>query len=495
MSLDPILNRKLARLAAGHPPRVLDLFAGCGGISLGFQRAGFEIAAAVELDPEASASHSLNFHEGDEVHAAARDITATEPALLVDELDLAADPSDAIDVIVGGPPCQSFARVGRAKLREVREHPEAFVHDPRARLYLHYLEYVAALEPLALLVENVPDVINHSGHNVPQEMCDELVEMGYDCRYTILNAAYYGVPQMRDRMFLLAYRRELGLVPAFPAATNHVELPRGYHGTRSVALKHVRSGRLNSEDRFYVEPQRPASDLPPAVTAAEAVCDLPRITKHLEGRLSRGPARFDERLEYRGACGNAFTREMRDWPGFETPGHIVDHIIRYLPRDYPIFARMKPGDQYPQAHSVALSMFDEALARRRGAGSPVVEGSAAWEALRKSIVPPYDPGKFPNKWRKMEADNPARTLMAHIGKDSYSHIHFDSSQARTISVREAARFQSFPDGFRLVGRMNASFRQIGNAVPALLAAALATEMMTALEAAIAPAPDVAAVAA
>jgi DNA (cytosine-5)-methyltransferase 1 len=79
-------------------------------------------------------------------------------------------------------------------------------------------------------------------------------------------------------------------------------------------------------------------------------------------------------------------------------------------------------------------------------------------------------------WR----DQPARTLMAHLGKDSYSHIHYDSRQARTISVREAARLQSFPDGFVFCGTMNPAFRQIGNAVPPLLAKAVATKMMQTL---------------
>jgi hypothetical protein len=92
--------------------------------------------------------------------------------------------------------------------------------------------------------------------------------------------------------------------------------------------------------------------------------------------------------------------------------------------------------------------------------------------LQAESVPPDDPSKFPNKWRKMERDAPCRTLMAHLGKDTYSHIHFDSEQARTISVREAARLQSFPDGFRLEGRTNVGFRQVGNAAP-LLSFALA----------------------
>jgi DNA (cytosine-5)-methyltransferase 1 len=138
---------------------------------------------------------------------------------------------------------------------------------------------------------------------------------------------------------------------------------------------------------------------------------------------------------------------------------------------------MRPGDQYPKAFQYALDLFAERLREYERRGIRLREGGAEYEELRRKIVPPYDPGKFPNKWRKMEADQPARTLMAHLGKDSYSHIHYESEQARTISVREAARLQSFPDGFRFAGTMNPAFRQIGNAVPPLLANALAHEIL------------------
>src|SRR6185503_18845186 len=141
---------------------------------------------------------------------------------------------------------------------------------------------------------------------------------------------------------------------------------------------------------------------------------------------------------------------------------------------------MNPGDQYPEAHKHAISLFEERLARFRAKGDAVLPGSAAYKRLWRNSVPPYDPGKFPNKWRKMEAELPARTLMAHLGKDGYSHIHYDDNQARTISVREAARLQSFPDGFQFCGTMNPAFRQIGNAVPPLMAKALASEVRRAL---------------
>lgn len=481
MTPDPIIDAKIARLARGAKPRVLDLFAGCGGLSLGFLTAGFQIAAAVEFDPEAAASHGANFHPGDPRHAVARDITELAPDALAKALDLGPAGS-AIDVLIGGPPCQAFARVGRSKLREVEEHPEAFKHDPRARLYLEYLRYVESFRPLALLMENVPDALNHAGQNIAEETREVLEEKGYVVRYTLLNAAFYGVPQMRERMILIAWRRELACDVSFPDPTHWVDLPPGYAGSRQVALKLLKGGDLHKKAPGYVAPPEAARDLPPAVTARQALADLPPITLHLEGRLKRGARRFDELIRYPGPPRAPYPRLMRSWAGFENAEGVRDHVIRYLPRDWKLFARLNPGDQYPEAHAHALKMFDEALARLKAeTGNAPRKGSATWEALRDSIVPPYDVGKFPNKWRKMEPDLPARTLMAHLGKDSYSHIHYDSAQARTISVREAARLQSFPDGFVFSGTMNPAFRQIGNAVPPLLAKAVATEMMDTLQ--------------
>jgi DNA (cytosine-5)-methyltransferase 1 len=149
------ITQKIARLRAGQAPRVLDLFAGCGGLSLGFLAAGAQIDAAVESDPDAARSHGANFHPAHELHAKNRDITATTPAQLCEELSLG-PVAHAFDIIVGGPPCQAFARVGRSKLREVADHPEAFRHDPRARLYIDYLDYVEHCAPLAVLMETRP---------------------------------------------------------------------------------------------------------------------------------------------------------------------------------------------------------------------------------------------------------------------------------------------------------------------------------------------------
>ena len=476
------LYEKIDRLAAGDAPRVLDLFAGCGGLSLGFQAAGFEIAGAVEIDEFAAQSHGRNFHDSAPEHSQARDITALSPATLALELRLGPVAS-AIDVIVGGPPCQAFARVGRSKLREVAEHPSAFKFDPRAKLYLQYLEYVDAFQPLALLMENVPDILNHGGHNIAEEVSDVLESKGYIARYTLLNSAYYGVPQMRERMFLVAYRREITDAVDFPAPSHWLELPAGYSSSRQVALRGMNRGLLDN-DCHYVDPPVAHKKLSPVVTAEQALADLPRITEHLEGKLRRGARRFDQQIAYGSKRPSKYAQLMREWPLHEGTGQLSDHVIRYLPRDWKLFARMDAGDQYPEAHAHAIQMFEERLRklkRRNGAPAP---GSREYKKLWAEFVPPYDVGKFPNKWRKMWRDQPARTLMAHLGKDTYSHIHYDSAQARTISVREAARLQSFPDGFRFCGTMNPAFRQIGNAVPPLMARAIARTVRATLKAAI-----------
>ncbi len=476
-----LIAQKAKRIAAGEKPRVLDLFAGCGGLSLGFLAAGCRIAASIEIDEHAAKSHGTNFHPGDDRHAQTRDITKTPPQTLTNHLQLE-HPKRAFDIIVGGPPCQAFARVGRSKLREVANHPEAFRHDPRSKLYINYLSYVDVCHPLALVFENVPDMLNFGGrHNIAEEICEVLSERGYSCVYTLLNSAHYGVPQMRDRAFVLAIRKELTETITLPEPSHWIQLPSGYQGSRAVALKLIRQSNLFTSDRFWISPPKPSRDQPEAISAREAIDDLPRIDARADmdsGRLRRGTRRLNDPILYPVTASlSDFARAMREWPGFEATDSVSDHVIRYLPRDYELFARLKPGDQYPEAYQLAHRLFNEALRKRRSQGELVPVHSQEWHDLRSSIVPPYDATKFPNKWRKMEADKPARTLMAHLGKDSYSHIHYDSNQARTISVREAARLQSFPDGFQFQGTMNPAFRQIGNAVPPLLAKAIASKIV------------------
>ena len=475
-------------------PTFIDLFAGCGGMSLGFTRAGFDLLGGIEIDATAARTHGMNFF-GDpenpafEHHGMPVDITAYSPGRYAREILELDDPQNCVDLIIGGPPCQAFARVGRAKLREIMQHPSAFLQDTRANLYIQYLEYVEFFNPLAVLMENVPDIMNFGGTNIADEIAFSLDDLGYNCRYTILNTARYGVPQMRQRFFLVGIRNDLGVIPTFPECTHQIQLPQGYQNAHKVALSAKEENFLYRGERtvfdmlrdsYYVNPPEPHPGLPAAITAQEAIEDLPVIDVRT---LTKGARKFNTLARYRNDIRpSQYATSMRNWPGFESEEGVFDHVTRYLPRDYKIFSRLKPGDQYPEAYALATRMFRQRLAELEAeTGKKIKEGSPEYERLFKAYVPPYDPGKFPNKWRKMEANAPSRTLTAHIGKDTYSHIHYDSAQSRVISVREAARLQSFPDGFKFAGAMNAAFRQIGNAVPPLQAYALAEKIQNLLE--------------
>lgn len=476
---------RVQRALAADRLNVLDLFSGCGGMTLGFARAGFESLAGIEIDRHAARSHALNFHgelqESDpdrfERMAAARDITQTDPAALLAELGYPA--GTEVDVIVGGPPCPAFTRVGRAKLREVHQNPEAFRDDPRWMLYLPYLQFVKTLRPLALVMENVPDVMNFGGLNVAEDVAHLLDIMGYRAAYSLLNASHYGVPQMRDRFILIAFDARLDVAPVFPQPTHQIELPSGYHSSRTVAMQLV-GGQAelalgtaaNAEGNRFVKPLVPAADVLPAVTIREALSDLP---VHEPG--PRGARRLNESVPYRPhAQPSAYAHDMRTWPGFSTQGRVTAHVTRALgERDRRLFERMQPGDDYPAAHRIATELFNA----KKVTESRMDEVALA--SLKADYVPPYDASKFPNKWRKMDPSKPARTLMAHLGKDSYTHIHYDDAQRRVLTVREAARLQSFPDGFQFSGTMNPGFRQIGNAVPPLLAFAIARVLKEGLD--------------
>jgi DNA (cytosine-5)-methyltransferase 1 len=141
---------------------------------------------------------------------------------------------------------------------------------------------------------------------------------------------------------------------------------------------------------------------------------------------------------------------------------------------------MKPGDRFPEAIAVARAIRDEELDRLQSSGDAPDPGTAEWDDFEVRFVPPYAERDFPDKWRKLIADRPSWTVPAHLAKDSYSHIHYDGAQARMISIREAARLQSFPDAFLFAGNMGDCFRQIGNAVPPLLSWAVAAELLKTL---------------
>jgi DNA (cytosine-5)-methyltransferase 1 len=475
--LDRLFSKKLKRLKMGGAPTVLELCAGCGGLALGLRSAGFRLAAHVEANVDANATYALNFAPKDrgsmEVWSQPRDMISQSIQDLASDFGLTADHREAFDVLAAGLPCQAFARIGRSKLRSVSGDDDAYINDPRASLYKRFLEIVDETRPLVILLENVPDIMNFGGHNVPEEIAESLQTRGYVARYTLLNAAFYGVPQLRERLFLVAFDSKLNTSPPFPKPSHFLELPSGYESIRVMALRQV----PNRDHHFEAIPQ-PAGTLTPAIWTEAALADLPFISAHLSDTSVLRRRKLSERLPYReDIAPTEYANTMRSWTGFDTNCDVSGNVIRLTARDFPIFGLMPHGVEYPVALGIAKQLLAEKIKREP---DPPAPGSIRYRTIEKATVPPYDAGKFPNKWWKLDPLLPARTLTAHLGKDTYSHIHYDDRQKRMISVREAARLQSFPDGFEFVGGINASFRQIGNAVPPMLALAIGEALMDAL---------------
>ncbi len=377
-------------------PVTLDLFCGAGGLSLGFQMAGYDIRLGIDHDATACGTYAHNFGNGVEVDIQ----TITDPLEFVHEHGL-----DEVDVVIGGPPCQGFSRVGRGKLRQVKNDPN-YIDDPRNSLFRDYLRFVARLRPLYVVIENVPDMKHYreNGTWVLDLLISELRSLGYstvDSR--ALLAADYGVPQRRQRLFVIANR--VGIPITWPKPT--------YEPT-----KHV--------------------------TVWEAISDLPIVgTKHREDEMPyisrQGP--------------NEYQRRMREG----SDGILYNHQTRWHnDDDIRAFVLLQEGEKYIN--------LPDALRRYDSKQHP--EKRNEW---------------FRDRYRKLERGKPSWTVEAHIGKDTYRHIYpsrvGEPEPPRTISVREAARLQSFPDTFRFVGAFTNQFHQVGNAVPPLLAKAVASAIL------------------
>jgi DNA (cytosine-5)-methyltransferase 1 len=459
------------------PSLVVDLFCGAGGFALGFHAAGCRILAAVDADAQAAQSFRRNFgllqpDYPPRVLGTEEDGDLDRPDLDLDSLVGAERP----DIVIGGPPCQAFSRLGRAKLNSLSD--EGFRGDPRNILYRWFLAAVEKWQPRAVVMENVPGMLSVSGANYADVVCREMAATGYRTGYALLNSVWYGVPQFRERLFFIGIRKDLGLQPAAPRTTFQAELPEGY----SRALREV-AQTLPFGDEWDLDLRKLAVPASPreaaAVTVREALDDLPELTDHLTaGGRPRGD--FRRHLPYRSAPLSWYATLMRSWPGFPSPSGVEDHAIRRTPRDYETFRRMKPGDRFPEALVLARAIRDEELARLRAGGRAPDPGTPKWEEFEERFIPPYDEHDFPDKWRKLIPDRPSWTVPAHLAKDSYSHIHYDGAQARMIAIREAARLQSIPDAFTFAGNMGDCFRQIGNAVPPLLAWAIAAELLSTL---------------
>lgn len=447
---------------------LIDLFCGAGGLSLGFHAAGCQVLAGVDTDETAARTYDHNFAQ---LQAGTRPLVVSGDEGDLEDLDLERLVVNGHpDILVGGPPCQGFSLIGRAKLDSLTD--EGFAGDPRNDLYRRFLDAAELWRPAAVVMENVPGMLSVEGRNVADEAAGDLARRGYRVGYSVLNAAWYGVPQFRERLFFIGIRNDLEITPAMPSAT-HLAKPRsGY-----LITSQPEGTLLLPFMQRYEMGVNTALAAHSATTVSEALDDLPPITTHLSRDTAPSRHALGRLASYRCSSHSAFARIMRTWPGLPTVNSLHDHVTRRTPRDYETFRRMLPGDRYPAALAIARARLREELDLLAARGVAPAPDTPKYRALERRFVPPYPEGIFVDKWRKLIPDQPAWTVPAHLSKDAYTHIHHDSAQARAISIREAARLQSFPDAFAFHGNVGDRFRQIGNAVPPLLAWAVAHTLL------------------
>lgn len=219
-------------------PVAVDLFAGAGGLSLGFEQAGFDVVSAVEFDPIHAATHAHNFPHTAVICRDIRELSGSEIR------SAAGLGRRAIDAVVGGPPCQGFSQIGHRML-----------DDPRNALVFHFVRLVDELRPRTLVMENVPGMAAGPHAAFVSELVGAFGEIGYRLclPYRILNASSYGVPQDRRRLFLIGARRDVKL-PDYP-------MPRTRPPLRPS----------DSAEDFNLD------DLPITPTVLDAIRDLPDI--------------------------------------------------------------------------------------------------------------------------------------------------------------------------------------------------------------------------
>ncbi|MGI8796788.1 MAG: DNA cytosine methyltransferase [Acidimicrobiia bacterium] len=412
-------------------PSFIDLFCGAGGLSEGFRQAGWQPVAGIDIDPDAVATYGLNFPEAAGICGDLR-----KPAVRRRLLKAAGGST----VVVGGPPCQAFS--------QVRNHSR-LIDDPRNALYREFLAVIRKLQPRAFVMENVPGLAQMGV--LEQAIADLRCRGAYEVSATLVDAADFGVPQSRKRIVFIGINRDLDEdAPrlAGTGASGLVSLRRG--GRKRIrysphAAEEARAQQLLDQ---LLDPWCDA-----AVTATQAIGDL--------SALKAGSNRQDQQpVDFFGEPQSAFQKLMRE--GLN--GSISNVGVPRINADTKLRLRGIPaGGNYLD--------LEETLRGRYLTGQRWGPHNGSQRLSRRHYY----------AYRRLHPDIWSWTL--NTKADSVYHW----GAARSLSVREFARLQSFPDRFvfttdprkgELPGRISGGaahsrYRQVGNAVPPLLARAIA----------------------
>jgi DNA (cytosine-5)-methyltransferase 1 len=514
-------------MAKGSRIPVIDIFAGPGGLGEGLSafsaRPGFhpfDIHLSVEKDDWAHQTLLLrsffrglrerselgNYHRrvrGEittvelfdlhpaeaalaRAHAWKAELGSGTPSLdaVRDRVDHALDGSDNW-VLIGGPPCQAYSLAGRSRNKGVNGYK--FEEDHRSTLYVEYLQFIADHWPTVFVMENVKGLLSSKRESEPmfQRILDDLGDPrrairrakrpmrqnGRAHRYRLLalsptslfesndhrdfliRAENHGIPQARHRVIIIGVRDDVGrALPRLPVAHRVTvedvlaDLPPlrsglsdGGDSTASwqeAVLSMGRSRLLNSIGAKA------------GGEVADRVCQALRDVPHQAPRLTRGDRFIPAKAQIRHAREWFIGDQPGGFANHQSRGHIPSDLHRYL------FCACFAAEK---GHSPDLSEFPDELLPDHANVALALKGS-----------------HFADRFRVQCRGKPSTTITSHISKDGHYYIHYDPVQCRSLSVREAARLQTFPDSYLFEGPRTAQYIQVGNAVPPLLARQIAT---------------------
>ena len=408
----------------------LDLFAGAGGLSEGFLRAGFTPVAHIEKDRWAVktlrtrlvyhylknnelSDHYNNYLKG---RLSTKQLYSFVPSNLLDSviqeeisenslkyltekinhLCRRADTSE-IHVIAGGPPCQVYSTIGRNRIR----CKEKIENDPRTHLYRYYLEFLKKFRPYFFVFENVPGLLSFQKGKLWQKINALFYDCGYEVKAQKINAYDSGVLQKRERIIITGWRKEINV-----------------------------QSLLFNKETWHTK-----------YRVSDVINDLPSLQ----------PGQAIPNGEYYSS---------------DPSEYLIRSGIRNGWRILTLHQSRNHNQRDRQIYSIAINKWNKERKRLK------------YPDLPSELKTHKNTTSFIDRFKVVAADLPySHTVVAHLEKDGHYFIHPDITQLRSISVREAARLQSFPDDFYFEGPMTAIFRQIGNAVPPLMAEKIAKKLM------------------
>ena len=501
----------------------IDLFAGPGGLGEGFSSAGFDVRLSIEMDPYAHSTLELRsmirflrnagqsgrvtdilstseaekgirdlFHQStgsNSTHAWRATLGETAHMDVANRIDHALDNSEDW-ILLGGPPCQAYSLAGRSRMRTTRSD---FDSDHRHFLYREYLRIVADLAPPLFLMENVKGLLSAKVAGMPmfeqilldlerpRESIDchprrlVFADLEYELRPIVLPesmrfdgpygpkdfivcAEKHGIPQARHRVLVLGVRKpapEIGWLNsiarrAVPVRHAIDDLPRLLVGvSRRSTLSRSEVFALIPEQNWLAELRRRDPEVALRIIEVAA----------FKTRNQRSPSKSYRSRRIRQTSNDLFTWLLQNQPrnplNHEARSHIPEDIHRYL------FCAC-----HAEAHGKAPKLEDFPLDLLPHHKNIKRDGA-------KSI--------FADRFRVQTWDSPSTTVTSHISKDGHYYIHPDPFQCRSLSVREAARLQTFPDDYLFCGPRTEQYKQVGNAVPPYLAFQIAKLLKPAFE--------------